>query len=65
LSNGFSQKIENHMAAVRDQLVAYNFTKIHRTLRVPGDGRWRRGASFFDVMHLLNLPIEPESAKAA
>lgn len=34
LSNGFSRKIENHMAAVAINYFAYNFIKIHRTLRV-------------------------------
>jgi IS1 family transposase len=34
LSNGFSRKIENHAAAVALNFFAYNFIKIHRTLRV-------------------------------
>jgi IS1 family transposase len=34
LSNGFSRKIENHSAAVALHYFAYNFIKIHRTLRV-------------------------------
>ena len=34
LSNGFSRKIENHMAAVAINYFAYNFIRIHRTLRV-------------------------------
>ena len=34
LSNGFSRKIENHMAAVALNYFAYNFIKIHRTLRM-------------------------------
>jgi IS1 family transposase len=33
LSNGFSRKIENHSAAVALNYFAYNFIKIHRTLR--------------------------------
>jgi hypothetical protein len=33
LSNGFSRKIENHVAAVAINYFAYNFIKIHRTLR--------------------------------
>jgi hypothetical protein len=36
------QKIENHMAAVAINYFAYNFIKIHRTLRVtPG---WRQAS---------------------
>jgi IS1 family transposase len=34
LSNGFSRKIRNHAAAVALNYFAYNFIKIHRTLRV-------------------------------
>jgi IS1 family transposase len=34
LTNGFSKKIENHCAAVALGYFAYNFIKIHRTLRV-------------------------------
>lgn len=34
LSNGFSRKIENHAAAVALNYFAYNFIRIHRTLRV-------------------------------
>jgi len=33
LMNAFSRKIENHAAAVALYYFAYNFTKIHRTLR--------------------------------
>jgi IS1 family transposase len=34
LSNGFSRKIQNHAAAIALNYFAYNFIKIHRTLRV-------------------------------
>jgi len=34
LSNGFSRKVQNHAAAVALNYFAYNFIKIHRTLRV-------------------------------
>jgi hypothetical protein len=34
LTNAFSKKIENHGAAVALGYFAYNFIKIHRTLRV-------------------------------
>ena len=32
--HGFSRKIENHAAAVALNYFAYNFIKIHRTLRM-------------------------------
>ena len=34
LTNGFSKKIENHMAAIALHFMHYNFVKIHQTLRV-------------------------------
>ena len=34
LSNGFSRKLENHAAATALNYFAYNFIKIHRTLRI-------------------------------
>lgn len=34
LSNGFSRKLENHAAAVALNYLAYNFIKIHRTLKM-------------------------------
>ena len=34
LTNAFSRKIENHAAAIALYYFAYNFVKIHRTLRV-------------------------------
>jgi hypothetical protein len=34
LSNGFSRKLENHAAATALNYFAYNFIRIHRTLRV-------------------------------
>jgi hypothetical protein len=34
LSNGFSRKLENHEGAVALNYFAYNFIRIHRTLRV-------------------------------
>jgi hypothetical protein len=34
LTNGFSRKLENHAAATALNYFAYNFIKIHRTLRM-------------------------------
>jgi hypothetical protein len=34
LSNGFSRKFQNHAAATALNYFAYNFIKIHRTLRM-------------------------------
>jgi hypothetical protein len=34
LTNAFSKKVENHMAAVALHFVYYNFCRVHQTLRV-------------------------------
>jgi IS1 family transposase len=34
LTNGFSKKIENHIAAVALHFIHYNFARIHKTLRI-------------------------------
>jgi IS1 family transposase len=34
LTNGFSKKIENHIAAVAIHFIHYNFARIHKTLRI-------------------------------
>jgi hypothetical protein len=34
LTNGFSKKLENHMAAIALHFMYYNFARVHQTLRV-------------------------------
>lgn len=34
LTNGFSKKVENHIAMVAIHAVYYNFARIHKTLRI-------------------------------
>jgi hypothetical protein len=41
LTNAFSKKVENHAAAIALHTMYYNFVRIHRTLKVTPDGRWR------------------------
>jgi IS1 family transposase len=65
LSNGFSRKIENHMAAVAIDCFADNFIKIHATRRVTPAMAAGVTNRPFDVMDLPNLLIESESEKAA
>jgi IS1 family transposase len=65
LSNGFSRKIENHMAAVAINYFAYNFIKIHRSLRVTPAMAAGVTTRLFDVSDLVDLLIESESKKAA
>jgi hypothetical protein len=63
LSNGFSRKIENHMAAVAINYFAYNFIKIHRTLRVSPAMAANVTTRLFDVMDLVNMRIEAKEKR--
>ena len=65
LSNGFSRKVENHMAAVAINYFAYNFIKIHTSLRVTPAMAAGVTTRLFDVSDLVALLIEAESKKAA
>lgn len=65
LSNGFSRKIENHFAAVALNYFAYNFIKVHRTLRVTPALAAGVTTRLFDVSDLVALLIALEAAKAA
>ena len=64
LSNGFSQKIENHMAAVALNYFAYNFIKIHTTLRTSPAMAAGVTDRLFDVSDLVNLLIASEKKAA-
>jgi IS1 family transposase len=65
LSNGFSRKLENHMAAVSLNYFAYNFCKIHRTLRVTPAMAAGVVSRLMDISDLVSMLIETESHKAA
>ena len=65
LSNGFRRKLENHMAAVAINYFAYNFIKIHSTLRVTPAMAAGVTNRLCEMMDLVNLLIESESTKAA
>ena len=65
LSNGFSRKIENHMAAVAINYFAYNFIKIHSSLRTSPAMAAGVTTRLFDVSDLVALLVESESKKAA
>ena len=65
LSNGFSRKIENHMAAVALNYFAYNFIKIRTTLRVSPAMAAGVTSRLFDVSDLVTLLVESESKRAA
>jgi hypothetical protein len=65
LSNGFSRKLENHEAAVALNYFAYNFIKIHRTLRVTPAMAAKVTDRLFDVSDIVALLEAAESKKAA
>jgi IS1 family transposase len=65
LSNGFSRKIENHAAAVALNYFAYNFIKIHRTLRVSPAMAAGVTSRLFDVSDIVAILEETEGKKAA
>lgn len=45
LTNGFSKKIENHIAAISLHFFYYNFCRLHQSLRTtPAYGCWCRGS---------------------
>lgn len=64
LSNGFSRKVENHMAAVALNYFAYNFIRIHNTLRVTPAIAAGVVNRLFDVVDLVIL-LEESEKKAA
>lgn len=63
LSNGFSRKFQNHAAAVALNYFAYNFVRIHRTLRVTPAMAAGVTARLFDVSDLVAL-LEAEERRA-
>ena len=65
LSNGFSRKIENHAAAVALNYFAYNFIKIHRTLRVSPAMAADVTDRLWEVSDLVALWDSEEAKRAA
>jgi hypothetical protein len=63
LPNGFSWRIENHMAAMSINYFAYNVIKVHPSLRVRPAIEAKIVNCPFDVSDLVNLLIESESKK--
>jgi hypothetical protein len=65
LSNGFSRKLENHVAAVALNYFVYNFIRIHRTLRVTPAMAAGVTNRLWEVSDLVALLEAAESKKAA
>ena len=64
LTNGFSKKLENHAYSVALFVMFYNFTRIHKTLRVTPAMAAGVTKRLWDVKDIVAL-IEVEEAKAA
>jgi hypothetical protein len=57
LTDAFSKKLENHIAAIAIHVMHYNFVRIHRTLRVSpamAAGVTDRLGSILDIVGLLD-----------
>lgn len=68
LTNGFSKKIENHIAAIALHYVHYNFVRIHQTLRVTPAmeaGIMASPMSIRDIVELHEKYLEETKALAA
>jgi IS1 family transposase len=67
LTNGFSKKLENHVAAVSLHFMYYNFVRIHQTLRITpamAAGVTDRLWEMADIVRLLDERNERLDAKA-
>jgi hypothetical protein len=67
LSNGFSRKLQNHEAAVALNYFAYNFIRIHRTLRMSPAMAAGVSDRLWEVSDLVTLweSYEREAERAA
>lgn len=64
LSNGFSRKVENHMAAIALNYWVYNFAKIHTTLRVTPAMAAGVTERLLDLSDLVALLVASEAEAA-
>jgi hypothetical protein len=65
LSNGFSRKLQNHEASVALNYFAYNFVRIHRTLRVTPAMAAGVTNRLWDVRDIVAILEAKERAQAA
>lgn len=64
LTNGFSKKIENHIAAIALYFMYYNFCRVHQTLRVTPAMEAGISDHVWSVDELVALLPEPQSGIA-
>ncbi len=60
LTNAFSKKIENHMAAIALHFMYYNFARVHQTLRMSPAMAAGVTDRLWDVEDIVAL-LEPKS----
>lgn len=65
LSNGFSRKLRNHEAAVALNYFAYNFVRIHRTLRMSPAMAAGVTTRLWDVSDIVAILEAKERVQAA
>jgi hypothetical protein len=65
LSNGFSRKLRNHEAAVALNYFAYNFVRIHRTLRMSPAMAAGVADRLWDVSDIVAILEAKERVQAA
>ena len=65
LSNGFSRKLQNHEASVTLNYFAYNFVRIHRTLRMTPAMAARVTNRLWDVSDSVEILEAKERVQAA
>lgn len=65
LSSGFSRKLRNHEAAVNLNYFAYNFVRIHKTLRMSPAMAAGVTDLLWEVSDIVALLEAAESKKAA
>lgn len=59
LTNGFSKKVENHMAAIALHYMYYNFVRIHRSLRVTPAMAANVTNKLWEISDIIALLPEP------
>jgi hypothetical protein len=55
LTNGFSKKLDNHVAAVALYVAHYNLCRVHEALRTTPAGRWAWRTRLGPLLSLLML----------
>jgi hypothetical protein len=65
LTNAFSKKIENHMAAVALYFMYYNFARVHQTLKTTPAVKAGVADHVWTVEEIVGLLENQQQAKAA